>query len=242
MNFMNAIKNSFNKAASSYNDHCLLQKETGNALIELVRKHCSHASRILDLGCGTGVVTEQLAIKLNFETFISIDIANQLLATAASLLNPYSIEVKEADFNQPFALGKFDLIFSNMALHWSEDFILTLRYISKNLAETGLLAFSIPLYGTFDEIKNTVSIQTFMQESEVKELLASLEYEIIMIKVQTFSFNFPNFLAALQSIKKVGATFVKRRNFSFSTLKQMIQTEEKQALTYRVGFFIAHSI
>ena len=187
-------------------------------------------------------MTEQLAKNFNYETFISIDIANELLALASTILNPFSIEVIEADFNKPLKLSQFDIIFSNMALHWSDDFALTLQHIFKNLTKKGIIAFSIPLVGTFDEIKNDVAIQTFMHDDEVKYYLTSTRYDLIAAEIQLFSFIFPNFLAALHSIKKVGATFVKQRSRAFSTLKQAIQAQQETALTYRIGFYIAHSI
>ena len=239
---MTAIKNSFNKAAASYDTHCHLQQQTGETLIALIKKYRNESSHILDLGCGTGIVTAKLAKNFSYNTFLGVDIANQLLEKASALLHPLAIEIRETDFNQPFSLGKFNLIFSNMALHWSQNLPLTLEFIKKNLAKKGQLAFSIPLLGTFNEIKNTVAIQKFMTQSEVLNILTQQDYEIVATETTQISFTFSHLLTALRSIKKVGANYVKERDFHFSTIRQAIQSPQEKVLTYHIGFFIAHSI
>jgi SAM-dependent methyltransferase len=71
--------------------------------------------RILDLGCGDGVLTAQLAASGARVTGLEPD---PRLAAAA---RGRGIEVLEQDAHRPFGDALHDAIFSNAALHWMRD-------------------------------------------------------------------------------------------------------------------------
>src|SRR5258708_7745945 len=104
----NRIKKAFNKAAESYDDYCHLQRQTGRQLITQVKEYHLDSSRMLDLGCGTGIVTRELAAAFTFDEFFAVDIADQLLLKALIQLHDFPVKVIEADFNKPLALGHFN--------------------------------------------------------------------------------------------------------------------------------------
>ena len=73
--------------------------------------------KVVDLGCGTGELTRQLAAALPNSTVTGIDNSPQMLEKAASLASP-NLLFEQGDQSQ--LTGEWDLIFSNAALHWSE--------------------------------------------------------------------------------------------------------------------------
>lgn len=231
----------------SYDVNCNLQKNVGKRLMELLSPFKTHTSNIIDLGCGTGIVTEMLAKQTSYANFHAVDIAEQMLITAKKRLNFYQIDVYANDFeNFKNTDTKFDLVFSNLSLHWSLDFPRTLENVKHVMNDQGILAFTIPLQGTFSEL-NTNSVNPFIDLAYIDNLLATYGYEIKVSCRESFIYNFENKLNALKSIKKIGANFLINRNhfglrgkaFLDNIINsQIISFNQPTPLTYVIGFFI----
>lgn len=235
------VKKAFNKAANHYDASCELQLKTGLILITLLKNYCANSTNILDVGCGTGIITKELAATFQYDTFYAIDIADQLLDQAKEKLNKFNIYVELADYNDRHDKVLFDMIYANLSLHWSHNFDNTLSSMHNKLKENGVLAFSIPLMGTFKEIKNYCSINTFHELGFIERRILDAGLNIIHTKTQEISFNFDNALTALKSIKSVGADYVneENRNISFKKMRTFIRSNNGLfKLSYRIGYFI----
>lgn len=132
------------------------QKEWGTKLIsELMLKG---NERILDLGCGDGVLTKQLAgIVINGEV-IGIDASEGMIKVAKELesknLSFLILDIDDLNFKE-----EFDLIFSNATLHWVKDHNKLLRNCYTALKLGGLLRFNFAGHGNcsnFYEVVKTV--------------------------------------------------------------------------------------
>jgi ubiquinone/menaquinone biosynthesis C-methylase UbiE len=83
------------------------------------RTGCSSVSRILDVGCGTGVISEEL-IQSQIENVFGIDLSLDNLNQAASI-NP-EIHLNNADAHElPFKNSLFDCTFCHFLLMWVAD-------------------------------------------------------------------------------------------------------------------------
>ncbi len=239
------VKNTFNKAADHYDLSCELQLNTGTALIDLLKNHYTYTNNMLDVGCGTGIVTKELASAFQYKTFYAIDIADQLLLQAKEKLHKFNVHVELADYNHMHDIHvEFDFIYANLSLHWSNDFASTLISMHGKLNKNGTLAFSIPLLGTFQEIENYCSINKFFSSSQIEAALTRAGFNIIQIKSQYISFDFDNLLKALKSIKSVGTNYVAKENRKKIThLKKYIQmNNESFKLSYHIGYFIINKL
>ncbi|HEX5808123.1 MAG TPA: methyltransferase domain-containing protein, partial [Anaerolineales bacterium] len=74
--------------------------------------------KVVDLGCGTGELTRQLADALPDSDVTGIDSSAQMLEKASPLSSP-NLHFEQGD--QAQLTGEWDLIFSNAALHWTEN-------------------------------------------------------------------------------------------------------------------------
>lgn len=87
---------------------------------ELVRDvlNISHANkgRIIEVGCGSGIATEQFAAK--DREIVAIDISNDLIKIAKNKLKYCDIRFIVAPFEKAKVSGKFDLLVSAQAFHW----------------------------------------------------------------------------------------------------------------------------
>jgi len=103
----------------------------------VVRPHL----KVVDLGCGTGELTRQLAAKLPDSEVTGLDTSPQMLEKADSYARP-GLVFEQGD--QATLTGEWDLIFSNAALQWSENHAELIPYLYDHLKPGGQIAVQVP--------------------------------------------------------------------------------------------------
>jgi malonyl-CoA O-methyltransferase len=240
MHEIEKIKFNFNKASKSYDENCQLQMQVGNQLIQSVHQYQPSPLHIIDLGCGTGLVTQRCAAAFHYQEFHAVDIAKALLTRAEERLLTLKIKVYEVDFDKlPRFDCLFDLVFANMSLQWSRDLNSTFFAIKNILQPNGCLAFSIPLAGTLAELNYHFSVQPFFSSNDIYKQLVQHNYRIIFSQQEKTIFQFDNVLSMLKSIKNVGANYVSNRISKGLRGKAALQVRTTPQLTYLIGYFIA---
>lgn len=97
--------------------------------------------QVVDLGCGTGELTRQLADALPNSDVTGIDSSPQMLDKAASFASP-RLHFEQGEQSQ--LTGEWDLIFSNAALQWSENHAELVPHLYRNLKPGGQIAVQVP--------------------------------------------------------------------------------------------------
>lgn len=97
--------------------------------------------KVVDLGCGTGELTRQLAEALPDSDVTGLDSSPQMLEKAASFSSP-GLRFVQGD--QARLTGEWDLIFSNAALQWSENHAELIPYLFAKLKPGGQIAVQVP--------------------------------------------------------------------------------------------------
>ena len=121
-------------------------------LLALVRP--KPGMRVVDLGCGTGKLTEILHTRLHALDTLGIDRSPRMLEAMSTATLPQGLRF-EAGAIEDFAAaasvrgaqpagGGYDLIFSNAALHWVEHHDTLIEDLAHALAPGGQLAFQVP--------------------------------------------------------------------------------------------------
>ena len=111
--------------------------------------------RVLDIGCGDGKVTAELARRTPRGAVVGVDSSPQMIAKARAAFPPakgggLSFRVMDASalsFN-----GEFDVAFSNAALHWIKNHHDLLRGVARSLGPGGRLLFQMGGKGNGEEI------------------------------------------------------------------------------------------
>ena len=110
-------------------------------LLALVEKRPN--LKAVDLGCGTGELTRQLADALPNSEVTGIDSSSQMLdaARTAALSGP-NLHFEQGD--QAQLTGEWDLIFSNAALQWSENHTELIPRLYERLTPGGQITVQVP--------------------------------------------------------------------------------------------------
>jgi len=122
--------------------------EYGKGLLEFVPKNDGQA--ILDLGCGTGILTVQLADLCN--KIVSVDNSQSMIDKAKERFGNIEFLVCDA-LALPF-VNEFDVVFSNAVFHWISDHDTLLKNIHKVLKPQGLLVYEFGANGNIAAIEN----------------------------------------------------------------------------------------
>lgn len=115
------------------------QKEWGSQLIrELDLKG---DERILDMGCGDGALTAQLALRVPQGFVIGLDASAGMIHTAAKH-EAGNLRFVQGDINALNYANEFDAIVSNATLHWITDHASMLQRAYRALRDDGVIRFS----------------------------------------------------------------------------------------------------
>ncbi len=209
------IKKHFKQSMSTYSKNAVVQKITAEKIAEnLVGKHFPI---ILEVGAGTGILTEIIAQKCSFDEYY----ANDLVEKSKNYINKFVPDVKffAGDFRKLKFNMKFDLIISNAVFQWCEDLENVFKLCKNLLNEDGILAFSTFSPENFKEIKSLtgISLKYFTVE-EIKNFL-SKDYEIIFAEEYEQKLNFDNPLKILKHMKDTGVNSISNDNWGIKDVK-----------------------
>jgi trans-aconitate 2-methyltransferase len=104
--------------------------------------------RAIDLGCGTGELTRQLADELPDSEVVGIDSSAEMLAKATTRARP-GLSFRQARIEElASAIGSaqdaWDLVFSHAALHWIEDHARLIPSLLRLVLPGGQLVVQMP--------------------------------------------------------------------------------------------------
>ncbi len=142
----------FSSAARNYSSSADIQWITARKLVARLPGKSSPAD-ILDLGCGTGILTRMMAHRYPTARITAIDSAPKMITHAKREAPDGSVHWITADarsFRLPFA---FDLIVSNAALHWILPLNTVFERCKEHLSHGGKICLALMLDGTLDELR-----------------------------------------------------------------------------------------
>jgi len=210
LNRKQKIEKSFGDKASSYSRYAILQKESAQKLCGFLPENTP--LNILEIGCGTGFLTEELQKKYPQAQILGIDISKQMVTACRQKFTGYVNLNFETDDGEYFESDKkFDLIVSNLAVQWFGKPVTGLKHLTKFLNDNGILFYTTIGKESFSEWR------TILQDLEFPSgLIDSPDYSGIFLEDKK-TVSYKNALDFLKSFKKIGAHQPKENYTPLST-------------------------
>lgn len=144
------IAAAFGAAVERYDAHADVQRIAARTVADLAAlMPVPHDARILEIGCGTGLLTREIAARWPGATLIATDLSAQMVAHAAQG-GMAAGHFMAMDGEQPWFEGPhFDLILSGLAFQWFDDMPLAIARLAGLLRPGGRLIFSTMGAGSF---------------------------------------------------------------------------------------------
>jgi trans-aconitate methyltransferase len=157
------------------------QKEWGNKTISELRLNGDES--ILDLGCGDGILTKNLADLVPKGKVIGIDASEGMINEAKKLEKENLIFLLQ-DINELNCDNEFDLIFSNATLHWIKDHKKLLENCHKALKDKGYIRFDFAGDGN---CQNFIAVvKEVMNEEQFQKYFTDYEWPWYMPKIDEY--------------------------------------------------------
>lgn len=160
----------FSLYVDSYEKHAQVQKIAADSLMQLIKEDYgtdplasglrARPLSILEVGCGTGILTRQLVEHFPESYFLCVDASKamllQLKKSLRTTLAPTTVRAKVVDCNR---FGEFlfhpncsaDLVVSSFALQWLYDLPFALKSMSSVIIPGGRFALALPGQRSFPE-------------------------------------------------------------------------------------------
>lgn len=231
------IRQSFAAASVTYDGVAELQRTVGKNLLDIINAE-SLAGTLLDLGCGTGFLTANLAGYLEngahcvpYTTVIALDIALPMLqVTQTKLADAPNVSYLCADAEQlPLAGQVADAVFSNLALQWCVNLEAVFTDIKRALKPDGKLIFSTfgpqtlqELKAAWAEVDDYNHVNDFYSERQLTDFLQLAGYTEIAVETKVYASGYGSVFTLMRELKHIGAhNVIAGRNKNITTRTQM---------------------
>lgn len=153
------IKRSFNAHAASYDQAAHLQRRVAGELAERVRALGISPASLLDIGTGTGYISLALGECFPSAAVQACDLARGMLVVARSKgagLGGTCQDFVNADAEfLPYRNGSFDLVVSNLAYQWLDNWRFAFREAARVLRKGGVFCFTTLGSDTLFELRDS---------------------------------------------------------------------------------------
>ena len=164
-------------------------------------------STVLDLGCGTGGLTKELAEIVGAEgKVVAVDPDIERLKIAREKYSASNIKYLQAD-SETFPVVQYDIVYCNYVIHWVKDKEGLFRRVYDNLRPDGVFAFVTVdggtekveiMYKIFNTFLGPEFISRFEREvqflsgDEYKKLARTAGFELKFMTVRIKELRWPN--------------------------------------------------
>ncbi|QCE33242.1 methyltransferase domain-containing protein [Acetobacteraceae bacterium] len=238
----NDIEKSF-AHAKHYDDFAVIQPIAANLLTEIIpsRLRSKKIQRILELGAGTGALTQKIAPLFPYAEYVCTDLSKEMLRRAERKTKHLGLNLsflpldmenfpKHLTKEHPLA-GKFDLIISNLAFQWVQNRPIALENIYTKLDVGGAAFLTTLLDGSLQEWRYACEISENPCAVPLYPSVAELETEYAQAKWKRYQIQeeVKNAISFLKGLKEIGAT-----------PKNLNSGQKSQKLKSAIHFFDRH--
>lgn len=143
---------------------------------------------VLDIGCGDGKITAEIAKQVSYSPVVGIDQSTAMIHLAQTRypqqqfpnLNFQLMDARQLTFNNQFTLA-----FSNATLHWIDDHLSVLQGIHRGLCSGGKLLLQMGGLGNAVDLVEAVNIVT--RSHQWREYFVDFRFPYYFYGVEDYS-------------------------------------------------------
>lgn len=225
-----------------YNENAIVQKIMAEKLVEDLPE--KSYDRILELGCGTGLLTGRVLEHVNFKKYYANDIVEKSKFYIDKIIPDNTFICGNA---QKIKLpSKVDLIISNAMFQWFANLEKVLDYYYTILNKGGTIAFTTFSPENFKEIHAVTGLGLeYKNIDEISELLEK-NFEVIHLENFDYKLTFNNPLEILAHMKNTGVNSLTEQHWGVKDVKEFCdkyrETYPDLTLTYSPIIVVAKKI
>jgi malonyl-CoA O-methyltransferase len=222
------VADSFGRAAQQYDDVAVLQRQTGDELLERLDYVKINPKRILDLGTGTGRNLNLLTKRYPQAQLIALDLATGMLNQARQNVNAKlglkrllpmvnkTVYVAGDAEKIPLADHSIDLVFANLSLQWCDPRT-SFSEIQRILSPEGLLMFTSLGPDTLHELRQSWAtvddyphVNMFYDMHDIGEAMTEAGLSNMVLDADRMVLTYTTAMALMKDLKVLGAHNVNR--------------------------------
>ena len=241
-----AVRLHRDRAAALLDDHDFLFTEVADRLTERLDDVKRDFVLALDIGCHGGEVAKSLDHDTpqgnhrrgNIETLIQCDPSPAMAHTAAQRGLGPSFAADEEFL--PVGPGSFDLVLSNLSLHWANDLPGALVQIRRSLKPDGLFLAALLGEGTLQELRTALMaaemeiemgisprVSPYATVQDLGGLLQRAGFTMPVVDTESITVSYPDIFKLMHDLRGMGETgAVSGRRKSFTRKATMMRAAE----------------
>ena len=228
----------FGRSSTHYHSQAALQKTCADRLLSLLDFHTVPEGKILEIGCGTGFITQGLVDRFFNRSLEITDLSAQMLSFCQANLDvselKKSISFRQLD-GENLDEDTYALIVAGFVVQWFQNPADGIQQLLKHLQPDGLLLISFPSGDSFAEwqaICQQLSLPFTANPLPDPQLLQQIKIDGDRLHVETESIGtkFSSAADFFRSLKAIGAGInTTGKQLSRSQMKQLIQAWDRQS-------------
>lgn len=229
----NRVALQFGKSIGSYEKRAEVQRKGAASLVQMLLKQgIKKHGRVLEIGCGPGLLTSEFTKTLECDTLYLNDLVPQFETIVMKKIDRDVARVVPifGDIENIALPDNLDLVISGATMQWLDDLKKFLFKLSQSIKSGGMLVFSVFTHGTMEQVRDITGIG--LQYADFNKVMEDISTHYLILEEKTENkimfFNKP--YEILRHMKETGVTGLASERWNVSKVKWFCREYEKRFL------------
>lgn len=220
----------FSEGFRTYDREAVVQKDVARKLVsEVARLNFHVPTQVLEVGCGTGLLTEEILRYLHAEQLVVNDICTAASSRVRELEKKYNqtIRFMPGDAEEIDFPDHLSTVISGSTIQWLRDLDTFFNKIHQSLNNKGIWAFSTFGPENFREVKHLTGIGlNYPSLHELLDLLAD-HFHVVKCEEWLSVQRFDSPLSVFRHMKDTGVNGVQQKKMGRGELSKLAKAYSK---------------